>query len=1073
MTDFGIAKFASKNNLNETSGTPGYMAPEVMRGLNHTGSVDYFAVGVITYELMMGKRPYSGKTRKEIKEQMMIKQIFLDETCIPAGWSPYAADFINRLLRKDSGRMGYYNDLEVKRHPWLSNINFNDLINYKIYAPFIPRRNHDNYDKKYCQEIEEIGIDTNMRYEEYRSNEKYPQVFEGFTFYNVDESQLNCYHEIYKKPNIKYMKNNINTINKYTNNNSNNNNYSSNYMLRKSKTINIDYDYKNKINQTPSSIRQNKNLSPIKNSSQNNNQNLSSYRNRSNISNRTINYSNADNSTNRKTPRTNLKYSKSNSLININTNSRFTLKNGEDIYIMASPTHRGRITINSNDDNIDNSFRKYANHSFVETNYSKGKILRRSYSSSNLHNSNYINIFNLLVNNVNNINNNNSIFNDNNNTLNINYNRSFSKLSTPISYNKINKSRIPYDRRPNSNYKNYNNYNVNENNYHCHHRSFIERPKNYSFYFIDNNENNPLFNYNYNYNNSNNYGNYKSYNNYNNENNNTFKYRNKDLNSIFNESVGENKSYTYRKDKYKDVKNNSNYGYFVKDKIPTGCIKKIVPLNLKVKNIENKSNTINVDYYTNSYRKNNSINYNKIQTIDFINEGNIPNNYLYIDKYESKHEKIKPNNYLYIDKYESKHEKKYEIKSFIQENKIINLDKPKNEYKIYEYKMNKNNSMHNIKSYNDKNLSLNLEKNINKRNSQNIKSNNSNSNININTMNNLSNNSNNNSKKNNCIININKSNNTNNKNNEKTKKDKNISYKKIPIPLPHNKTLKRKKKIEINENIGSNSTVSIAKINIINNNIINNNVISNIIPFNYNKDKFAYSNPNTIKENTKISSSPDFFASKDKNNNKYNILNQYKSKDEANINNNNNNTINNNTINTNINNQIKLPIKENNKNNVFNHYKIRDEINNNSININNDNNKFDNEIKNPFNNKQININNFNNGNNILYKTNNDLISRKINEKTFCQIKYLENFDKYKKIKNINDRNKNRYINNENYNKINNNNITRKKKSEKYCNFEQRENKIKKIIQQKNENNKYYKDSKEILINRNNKVKKYK
>ena len=420
MTDFGIAKFASKNNLNETSGTPGYMAPEVMRRLNHTGSVDYFAVGVIAYELMMGKRPYSGKTRKEIKEQMMIKQIFLDETCIPAGWSPYAADFINRLLlRKDSGRMGYYNDLEVKRHPWLSNINFNDLINYKIYAPFIPRRNHDNYDKKYCQEIEEIGIDTNMRYEEYRSNEKYPQVFEGFTFYNVDESQLSRYHEIYKKPNIKYMKNDINTINKYTNNNSN---YSSNYMLRKSKTINIDYDYKNKINQTPSSIRQNKNLSPIKNSSQNNNQNLSSYRNRSNISNRTINYSNADNSTNRKTPRTNLKHSKSNSLMNINTNSRFTLKNGEDIYIMASPTRRGRITINSNDDNIDNSFRKYANHSFVETNYSKGKILRRSYSSSNLHNSNYINIFNLLVNNVNNINNNNSIFNENNNTLNINYN---------------------------------------------------------------------------------------------------------------------------------------------------------------------------------------------------------------------------------------------------------------------------------------------------------------------------------------------------------------------------------------------------------------------------------------------------------------------------------------------------------------------------------------------------------------------------------------------------------------------------------------------------------------------------
>ena len=51
ITDFGIAKYKSNNNKNETSGTPGYMAPEVMKGMNHTGSVDYFAVGVITYEL--------------------------------------------------------------------------------------------------------------------------------------------------------------------------------------------------------------------------------------------------------------------------------------------------------------------------------------------------------------------------------------------------------------------------------------------------------------------------------------------------------------------------------------------------------------------------------------------------------------------------------------------------------------------------------------------------------------------------------------------------------------------------------------------------------------------------------------------------------------------------------------------------------------------------------------------------------------------------------------------------------------------------------------------------------------
>ena len=55
ITDFGIAKIFSKKNSSETSGTPGYMAPEVMNRQNHTLAVDYFAVGVIGYEFMMGR----------------------------------------------------------------------------------------------------------------------------------------------------------------------------------------------------------------------------------------------------------------------------------------------------------------------------------------------------------------------------------------------------------------------------------------------------------------------------------------------------------------------------------------------------------------------------------------------------------------------------------------------------------------------------------------------------------------------------------------------------------------------------------------------------------------------------------------------------------------------------------------------------------------------------------------------------------------------------------------------------------------------------------------------------------
>lgn len=68
LTDFGIARYWSPDNAQETSGTPGYMAPEVMCRQNHGVAADYFAVGVIAYECMNGRRPYIGKSRREIRE---------------------------------------------------------------------------------------------------------------------------------------------------------------------------------------------------------------------------------------------------------------------------------------------------------------------------------------------------------------------------------------------------------------------------------------------------------------------------------------------------------------------------------------------------------------------------------------------------------------------------------------------------------------------------------------------------------------------------------------------------------------------------------------------------------------------------------------------------------------------------------------------------------------------------------------------------------------------------------------------------------------------------------------------
>lgn len=55
LTDFGIARIWKPDNSADTSGTPGYMAPEVMCRQNHGVAVDYYAVGVIAYECMIGK----------------------------------------------------------------------------------------------------------------------------------------------------------------------------------------------------------------------------------------------------------------------------------------------------------------------------------------------------------------------------------------------------------------------------------------------------------------------------------------------------------------------------------------------------------------------------------------------------------------------------------------------------------------------------------------------------------------------------------------------------------------------------------------------------------------------------------------------------------------------------------------------------------------------------------------------------------------------------------------------------------------------------------------------------------
>ncbi|KRW98381.1 Protein kinase-like domain [Pseudocohnilembus persalinus] len=183
-TDLGIARIWKPDNASDTSGTPGYMAPEVMCRQPHTFAVDYFALGVLAYEFMLGRRPYLGRSRKEIRDQILAKRVQIKRHEIPEGWSLEAADFINRLIeRKPSNRLGINGPAEVKNHPWIKNFPWEKLLNKEIQAPFLPEK-EDNFDQK-----QQISIEDEQNAEIMQQNAmllKRPSVQNLFNGYNYD-----------------------------------------------------------------------------------------------------------------------------------------------------------------------------------------------------------------------------------------------------------------------------------------------------------------------------------------------------------------------------------------------------------------------------------------------------------------------------------------------------------------------------------------------------------------------------------------------------------------------------------------------------------------------------------------------------------------------------------------------------------------------------------------------------------------------------------------------------------------------------------------------------------------------
>lgn len=125
---------------NSFVGTEEYVSPEVVRGEGHEFAVDWWALGILTYECLYGTTPFKGKNRKETFRNVLTK------TPEFVGKRTALTDLIERLLHKDpTRRLGYVRGAcEIKEHDFFRGVKW-DLLTEVSRPPFIPSQEEDGH----------------------------------------------------------------------------------------------------------------------------------------------------------------------------------------------------------------------------------------------------------------------------------------------------------------------------------------------------------------------------------------------------------------------------------------------------------------------------------------------------------------------------------------------------------------------------------------------------------------------------------------------------------------------------------------------------------------------------------------------------------------------------------------------------------------------------------------------------------------------------------------------------------------------------------------------------------------
>ena len=158
LTDFGLSKILEDEDDKAFTlcGTPQYLAPEVLLKQGYDKMVDWWSLGCVMYEMLMGRLPFA------IKRGMINLKIYEKKVDYPRKISNEARDLIEKfLVVNPTERLGYgpNGTDDIKNHPFFNGVDWDLAIQKKYKPPFIPKLKND-VDLRYfdnCFTDEPIG----------------------------------------------------------------------------------------------------------------------------------------------------------------------------------------------------------------------------------------------------------------------------------------------------------------------------------------------------------------------------------------------------------------------------------------------------------------------------------------------------------------------------------------------------------------------------------------------------------------------------------------------------------------------------------------------------------------------------------------------------------------------------------------------------------------------------------------------------------------------------------------------------------------------------------------------------